>query len=316
MSKYLPWILLGVCLAFAVPFFYKQVVDNNSLKQALLSASQELTEAKLEIGRAETRIADAKGMVSKLEKTLQEEIDKRKAVVIAYGELQGVLEAEKKKVKTLTKIVYKDKPGTIDIPKGKLFIKEDDGTYSEIQQMTLEYKDFRIDIESDCLNNRLSYKLHQKFEGQYVETKLPTGQFNHYLNLWELDDKDTRVNKVALKSFVVVKTDPDKNTFHWFNPKLDILFGGGLAFNGEGTWLGELGISVASYGKTKNDLSWRFVRFGAGLTRHGFSMTFSPVQFNIARSIPLISNCWLSPYFGWDTNIGTFHAGLGISVVL
>jgi len=223
---------------------------------------------------------------------------------------------EKKKKKTITRIVYQDKE--IDLPTGKLFVKLEDGTYKKITSLTYSYKDFRIAINGDAVKKEISYKLNQRFKAVLVESKIPGGAFNHYASLYELDDKGKVVSKLTLTNFTVIKSPELPPRFMWWNPKLDLMFGGGITHRLGGVWLADIGLSFMSYGRTTNDIYWKFPRIGVGLTSgsdSGLSITLSPVQYNIGHQLPLISNLWISPFGGWDFVNQSGLVGLGISVV-
>jgi hypothetical protein len=181
--------------------------------------------------------------------------------------------------------------------------------------MSWSYKDFRITIDGDAIKQVLSYKLHQRFRGQLIETRLPTGARNHYFRLQELDDKGSVVGKLELDRFDVMRGKELSDRMMWWNPKLDLGLGFGVNQSLEESWLGDIGISLSAYGKTPDDIKWRFFRFGAGVTKSGYSLAFSPALFNLGKHLPLVSNVWLMAFGGWDFGAMKAHFGLGISVV-
>jgi hypothetical protein len=316
VSKIWQVILVAAVLGLGVLSlsFYKK---NSDLQKLATARNTELMKANLDLGRAHTKIGDANALVSKLGKRIRQEIKAREAAVASYGELQLKYEAEKKKVKTLTKIVYKDRTTekVVDLPKKKLFMRQDDGTYKEITSLLYSYKDFRIVIEGDAVKQTLSYKLTQRFRGQLVETHLPTGGKNHYATFYELDEKGKDIGKLKLEKFEVIRSEDLPRKMMWWNPKLDLAVGGGVTHKLDGIWLADVAFSLSAYGRTSDDLLWRFFRVGAGLTNNGFSLTFSPVQFNLGKHLPLISNIWLTPYGGYDFGSGAGQTGLMVGVV-
>ena len=314
MTKYL--IFIGIILVVASGATYYHYREVGSLRAMLELSNRTAQEAKLEIGRANTKLADANQTISLLTKEIQEEIRARKADIETYGKVIAEYKKAAERVKVITKIVYRDREQIVELPMGKLYMRISDRVYEEITALQWKYQDFRITLEGDCIKGELSYKLHQKFQGQFVETKLPTGAYNHYLNIWETDESGKKVGQLQLTSFEVIKRKPDKNTFKFINPKLDLGLSGGVYTSAEGTWMGDIGVSLSSHGATVNDLRWRFIRASAGLTNNGFSLNFSPVQYNLGSVLPLISNLWATPYAGYDFTHQQFHFGLGISVVL
>ena len=93
------------------------------------------------------------------------------------------------------------------------------------------------------------------------------------------------------------------------------MVGGGANSKLEGTWMADIGVSVMSYGKTPDDLLWRFARLSGGLTRHGFALNLSPAQLNLGKFLPVVSNTWILPYLGYDFGAQAAHGGLGIGLV-
>jgi hypothetical protein len=315
--KYALWVFVAIAVVAMVAYYNKQ----KRLSQSLLdSKNKELMQANLDLGRAKTDIVKQKEVqqaaMQDLDSKLKKEIKDREALITLYGKLQGELTVEKNKVKVVTQIVYRDGQ-TISIPEGKIFVKLDDGKYKEVESLTYTYEDFRINIAGDAVQKTLSYKLHQKFRGEFLETQLPGGAKNHYAKIFELDADGKDVAEIKLTSFNVLRAEDLPDHFSWFNPKLDL--GVGIASNHSFSpvVVGELGVSLSSYGKTDDDITWRLFRIGTGISNKGFSLTFSPVLYNIGKVLPLISNTWVHVFMG-----GTFgglpdvQMGVGLSVVL
>lgn len=288
----------------------------SGLRGILEQRVTELQRANLELGRAETRIGDANLMIEKLNKQVQEEIKKNQAALRLYAELEALYETEKQKVKIITKIVYKDRE--IPIPAGKIFVKLDDGTYQEVSSMKFGYNDFRINITGDAIKQELSYKLHQKFRIIFVESQLPTGDRNHYAELYEIDEQGKDVGKLTLTNFKVIRSEELKPKMMWWNPKLDLNLG--YTFSPKGLdhgWSGTVGLSFSAYGATPDDISWRFFRFGVGISQSAALLDFSPFQYNVGKKLPLISNLWIGPSVGVILNSEkkAITIGTGIGVV-
>lgn len=311
--KYIPWILVVLAVGALAFSQWRAAVATREL---LMIKNTELMKANLDLGRANTKIVDQKKLhktaLADVDRKWKAEIKKRQALVTMYAQLEGRYEAEKKKVKITTKVVTEEE--VIDLPPDGLWLKASHG-YMLVTSMPFRYRDFRIDIDGDVIKQQMSYKLHQRFHLQFIETKLPTGGRNHYAKLFELDDKGKRVGKLKLDKFEVLRAAELTNRMMWWNPKLDLGVGFGMSHKIDFSWVAELGISVSAYGKTPDDISWRFFRVGTGITKHGFSISLSPVQFNLGKYLPLISNAWLLPYGGYDFGHQAAHFGLGLSVV-
>jgi len=312
--KYIPWVIIIILLGGLAFYFWK---ENRATSLLLAIKNDKLMQSNLELGRAHTQIVNQekahKAALAEVTALWKDEIKKRKAAVSLYAQLEAKYKAEKKKVKTLTKIVYKDRE--IPIEQGKIFYLNEENEYIPVTSMTYAYKDFRITIEGDAVKQVLNYSLHQRFKAQFVETRLPSGAKNHYARVFEIDENNKEVGELELTTFEVLRAEDLPDRFMWWNPKLDLMVGGGLNSKLGGTWTGEVGFSAMAYGQTPDDIKWRFLRVGTGITNHGYSLTFSPAQLNIGEYLPVISNTWLTPYGGYDFGAGVPHAGLGVSVV-
>jgi hypothetical protein len=294
--KYLPVILIFLAISgFA---FYQWREASNALEMLRLT-NTELQQANLDLGRAHTQLANEekihKTTIDKIDASWKAEIKRREALIGLYAELEARYEAEKKKEKIVVKIVYRDT--TEELPVGKIFLKKDDGTLFPLDSMYFDYKDFRLDATGDVIKQEFSYKLHQTFRAQFIETTLPSGAKNHYAKIWELDDKGKDVEELKLSKFEVTSSEKLANSMQWWAPHVDIGVGYGLTTKIVGLLNADLGFSLSGDGK------------------NGFSMTFSPAQYNIGGPLPLVSNIWLMPYGGWDTGTSALHFGLGLGVV-
>jgi len=317
-------ILLGIAAVLTILLLsglaIKQCQTNRQLQSLIQEKNSKLMEADLTIGRAQTEIVSLKKVhsiaLANIDKKWKEEIKKREALVVLYVELQAKYEAEKLNIKVKTKVVYIDRVTTepVEIPVGKLFIKKANGDLEEAISLPWKYSDFRIDLEGDALNQTLSYKLHQRFRLQFIETKLLTGARNHYAKLWELDDKGNKLKELTVTKFEVIRGEELPDKMFWWNPKLDLGIHGGITTSGDGTVLFDLGLSTSSYGKTPNDIFIRFFRLSAQYYLNGFSVGFSPVQYNLGRHLPLVSNLWITPNLSYAPvdKVGIFSLGLSV----
>lgn len=315
--KYIPWIIVIVAVAGLAFYQWRAASSTRALLQI---KNNELQQANLELGRARTTITKQRELhktaIKNIETKWQHEIKERKALITMYADLEARYKVEKNKVKIRTKIVYRDKPGEIiDLPKNKIYVREDNGEYREITSMEWNYKDHRITITGDSIRETLSYKLHQHFSGTLLETRLPGGAYNHYFRLNELDNKGKVIGKLKLDKFEVLKVDELPNKMTWWNPKIDLHVGFGINQRIDFNWVADLGVSLSTYGRTLDDIKWRFFRAGIGVTKHGLSISFSPAMYNIAKNLPLVSNMWISPFVGFDLGAKATHFGTGIGVV-
>jgi hypothetical protein len=311
MNKiYLPLLIffISCCCAFG---FWKQTKENQQLKALLEQSSSQLTSMNLSLGRALTKEGEAKLLVDKLSKSLRKEIKAQEESIALVADIEAELQVERKKQKVVTKVEYRDRDivHEIPLPKDVLFLKTQEGDYQEVNSLKYNYKDFRIEIKGDAIKGELSYKLSQRFRAVLTQTNLLSGKKNHYIEIFEQDDKGKDIQKLELKNFKVVISSPPEKQFHWFNPKVDIGINGGLSFSLDPKWQLDVGISFLSYGRTKNDLDWRFLRIGLGYDGSDVLGSFSPVQYRL--NLPLFSNTWAFPFVSSSRVFGA-----GIAVIL
>jgi hypothetical protein len=301
---------------------------------ALLAAkNDDLMRANLELGRAQTAIVEQDTLhrttVAQLNQAIQDEIKKRNALITMYAQLEAAYNTEKKRADglatTLEEILATG--NTADLKPGTLFYKRTDGLLVEVKQLNWNYKDFRITLEGDMTPNGIkdeklevkystTYQLHQKFKVKMVEAKLPTGAVNHYAELFELDDKGAEIGKLQLTAFnVQITNEKMKRHWSWWNPKLDLVAGGAVTLKPQGAFTADIGISLSSFGVTKNDVTLRFFRFGVGYMAENAIVSFSPVQYNIGEPLPLVSNIWIVPSVGYTFGLKSTYFALGVGVV-
>ncbi|HMV01676.1 MAG TPA: hypothetical protein PLJ37_00980 [Chitinophagales bacterium] len=75
-----------------------------------------------------------------------------------------------------------------------------------------------------------------------------------------------------------------------------------------------IGVSLLSYGKSKKDNLFRFIRVGVGITSDKtFYSSVSPIMFNVGYKTNVFSNTYLYPTFGYSLK-NKFNIGLGLSL--
>jgi hypothetical protein len=169
-------------------------------------------------------------------------------------------------------------------------------------------------MSGEALSSQVTYQLDQLFKGQIIETKTKDNELKYYVKLYELNKEtneiagELQVNKVS-----ILKLD-ESSKFKLINPFLDLSLGYSTNHLLSNNLSIELGLSLSSY--ETNTLDWRFIRFGIGIVGENMSMSFSPVMYNIASNIPLITNLWILPYVGYNFNDKVEHFGIAASLVL
>ena len=306
-------VILSFCLLLTLGLLGKVAWTNYQLTSQTEVLNSELMQANLSLGRAETSFGQARDKVDELDGKLQKEIRARSALVTRYGVLQArydVLVAEREADRVRTRHAEPVICKTGKFVEGLLYQATGKKLLSPVTEHIATLTDFRIDV--DCtikpvpnkkksIPTKIGYQLHQRFGGQLVETRLPSGGINHYVQLYELDDKDRRLSNLKLKSWTVVVADELAPQWYWWAPHLDLLgfVGGGpenLPYLGA-----SVGVSFMGYGATENDLSWRVLRISGDFgTDVGIGIT--PALYNLGELIPLISNLWIGPHISKGLN--------------
>jgi len=325
MNKYLIGLILALCVALGL--LIKIAVTNQALDSANSSLNKKLMEADLTIGRAHTQIGEANKKVGSLSDQLQKEVKELKAQVTMYSELEAKYTVLKKQK---GKVVVEYLPGDpIEVPcpdvtfiRGLLYEAVTEHSMAPIRSLAARLADERLDVvcmiepypnTNRDIPFRVGYSLHFKIRGKLIETRNSTGAINHFLELYEADDKGNILGKMELTKFEVIVNDETLPHFMWWAPHLDVGFLGGYGNSNGFAAGGSIGFSGMGYGRTINDLTWRFARVSMDLSgKPGIGLT--PVLYNIGDPIPLISNVWTGPHIMWDMSqggmIGLFLGGV------
>lgn len=148
-----------------------------------------------------------------------------------------------------------------------------------------------------------------------------SGQFAFYHTLdYSVPEKGDAKYRIRITSSEYLQV-PESRKMFWWNPLLDVGVFAGANIHTFATWPGrldgafsfgaELGISFSSYGYTRADNLWRFLRVGLGYDaeRRTGHLSFSPAAFNIGDPLPLLTNLWVYPYVGMDSGGGVLVGG-------
>jgi hypothetical protein len=144
-----------------------------------------------------------------------------------------------------------------------------------------------------------------------VQSEQKDGQWNTYTESWLENNKDDASVGIKIPLKVDAEFSQLKKTsteFYWWAPHVSL--NGDINQNLEAG--AGLSFSFSGYGRTKNDLIWKFLEFGVSKTADDYWLKFSPVGYNIGESLPFISNLFLSPFVGYDSK--QFLGGLSLSV--
>ena len=304
-------------------------IDKYRSEKVATLLQEQLMEANLEIGRAKTQFGDAEKYVNELEESLQSEIKARNAEITRYGKLEAryrtaITELTGKTITTyLTGEEIKVPGDCATFTRGLLYQAITDKTLIALGVFGAAFTDHRINME--CMvhpypnRNRdipiaAKYQLDLKVIGQIVETITPEGAVNHYINLWEIDEKGDRTGKFNLKSYNVIVKDERANSFELWAPRLDIAVGLSIASGLQFLPSASIGVSTSGYGISNTNLTWRFLRLSMDISEAP-GIGFTPVLYNIGKLLPLVSNMWLGPHVSYNLE-GQWGLGLILGAVL
>ena len=315
-------VILAVLLLAASVFGYSQWELSRIHKNNFDSLAAQYQTYDQKLGRAELEVGNAKQKVSQLEKDVQAEIERYNGQVTAYGKLSAKYTALVKSKPTEVEVT-----STVEVPVKepvtpfRLFWSKSE--YDLVQlppDLKLTFKDERQDLVFFLLSRdgklvqAVEYNLHLRFTGQLAEVTLPNGKTAYYADLWEINSKGEKVTQLQFEDFSVIKQDRREQKIR-LAPHLDI---GGIAGAGlkQGNLVSglSLGVSAWGYGKTENDLTWRFPRVGLAVSSDFVAVEFDPVMYNLGSPLPVVSNIWIGPGVIW--NPSGFGLVLSLNAVL
>ncbi len=187
-------------------------------------------------------------------------------------------------------------------------------TASDGSKFPIAWAMFHPNKEKDKLWKTGTYPL--KFYTDIIETEQPSGKYSRYVELNIRNDrmKETRGNIYPLKITDVkwAKNPIKTKHFYRWNPRIGIQ----AIFTSE-FFAPALDLSIASYGRTKRDMDWRFIipSIGGANNKDGTEIVFgfTPIQWNFGNIVPLVENMFLGPTVAWDTK-GMMSYGAGFSI--
>jgi hypothetical protein len=303
--------------------FYKTI---RSLKEDNENLNSQLSNADLELGRAATLKTSLYNEIDMLDDQIKLHIKKNSELITEVAKWKA-----KQAISGETKVVIEEK--AIEIPVEinleDLGIESNQFYYTRVSSMgtlfyplgdELKFEDFRlkatIGFNDGLLSNKpgltLKYDFVQELYGTLVRTVNQNGNVSFYLKLKAQTTTD-KYEDIPLASFEVVTKDLSEKKFNWFNPKLDLGFISGIDSSFTLKSGATFGTSIMSYGKTDNDLSWRFIRLGLDVRNTSLGLNFTPVMWNFGDVIPLISNLWIGPQGSIDL---TKNSSLGLLITV
>lgn len=161
-----------------------------------------------------------------------------------------------------------------------------------------------------------------EYHSRVIQSEQEDGQINtrtevHFENNKDKASKGIEVPiKITSSEYKQLRKE-DKEFYLWaphINFNVDFGIGGFDVMGDSGNPIVPgISVSMSGYGRTKNDLDWKFVEVGLSSNGDDTYFKFMPFSYNIGNHIPLISNTFLGPFVGYSTE-GESVYGFGLSI--
>jgi len=166
--------------------------------------------------------------------------------------------------------------------------------------------------------NQWKYGIYQlDYKSEVIQSEQRDGQINTYTKIWFENNKRKQSKgyevPITISSSQYSQLKKETTEFYWWAPHISLNLDATYSSETDMIGAGGLSINLMGYGRTKNDLIWKFVEFGASTNGDDTYFKFSPVAYNIGEHIPLVSNTFLGPFVGYSIDGDTMF-GLSLSV--
>ena len=241
----------------------------------------------------------------KINPVVEKKIKQNKAKVKNTGTIKGSLAGKTSKGKSDKKVIA--------------IIPNDQNQYFEkdIKNGDLIWASATFFPNKDADNQWLTVIPKFSFNTTVTRAEDRNGTITNYAEMTLSSNGKTIPINIDSANFKEIR--PVGNQMFWFDPHLD--FGLGWSTN---TFGPELGVSLSGYGITKNDLIFRGPEIGVGFSWNNNNATntqsktwafVEPIEFNVGRYLPLLSNVWMGPEVTvpFSTNV-TNSLGYGAAI--
>jgi len=287
--------------------------------------------------QANTEIVNSlKDEIAKLKKEnntalnqMLDEIKKRDEKITNMGLTIAKMDGDLTKIRVAADKTYKvgtDDPNAYEFKKVMYGFKDDKGKETEVPVAWVQYFPNR---EADKQWKTGVYDL--DYYVRTVQSTQKDGQLNTNTQIWFENERDaaSRGVKVPLdiKSSEFKQLKKEDKEFYWWAPHInlnvDVGFGlgslsGGSSDSSTSTLVaGGISFSAMGYGRTKNDLTWRFLDLGISTNGNDIYTKFTPFTYNLGEVLPLISNTHIGPFIGYSfsgDSKGDILFGIGLSI--
>jgi hypothetical protein len=312
-SKVISIVKLAVIIIVAGFLYYQFDHILEMLKQPIPPAPQivQITDNawRVEFEASKRKVEELTQKLEESDSLILAEVQKRREQIDEIGRIEAELKQTVELLNRRSEHVYLKGKKT-DHHFKKIYAKASDGTKFPIAWAMFHPNQ----PDPEKLWKTGTYPI--KFETDIIETEQPSGKYSRYveLNITNNQMKETKGNRYPLKITNIewAKNPIKTKRFYLWNPRLAFQ----ALFTNE-IFAPSLDLSLASYGRTKRDMDWRFFIPSIGAANKDDSTEvvfgFTPVQWNFGNIVPLVENAFIGPTIAWDTE-GEVSYGVGFSI--
>lgn len=332
IAKGLIFIFFIICLVFAglkaYSWFNAVQMNQNAAELARLEEARKYQEYSSSVVKAHTEIVNSlKADIERLRKEgdearkkLLDDIKKRDEKINNLGEVVASLEGKSKELRVAADRKYEGKtaedPNAYEFKTVDKKFTDTKGNEKEVPVAWAMYypnrpEESRWKVGAEPL----------EYHTIVIQSEQKDGQFNTHLDSWAENTrtKEKIPMKIEMAEFKQLKKE-DKEFYWWaphINLNVDLAFGTSSLPDESSDFIaaGGLSFSVMGYGRTTNDLTWRFLDLGVSTNGDTTYAKFTPFAYNVGEVLPVISNTFIGPFVGYG--FGGDHewiAGVGISI--
>lgn len=330
--KGLIFLFFIVCLVFVgfkgYAWFSGLQAGQNAVEQAKLDEARKYQEFASNIVRANTELVNSlKADIEKLRKEGSEErkkllddIKKRDEKINNLGEVVSTLEGKSKELRVAADRKYEGRstedPNAYEFKTIDKTFTDNKGDSKEVSIAWAMYypnrsEETRWKVGAEPLD----------YHTIIIQSEQKDGQYNTRLESWAENTrtKEKIPMKIELAEFKQVKKN--EKEFYWWAPRLSLNVDLGVGTSNlpdsssDFVAAGGVSFSMMGYGRTTNDLTWRFLDFGISTNGNTTYAKFTPFTYNVGEILPLINNTFVGPFVGYGfSGDNDWLFGLGISV--
>lgn len=332
IAKGLIFVFFVICLIFAglkaYAWFNTIQANQNAAELARLDEARKYQEYSANVVKAHTEIVNSlKADIERLRKEgdearrkMLDDIKKRDEKITNLGEVVASLEGKSKELRVSADKKYEGKsvedPNAYELKFIEKRFTDGKGNEQEVPVAWAMYypnrpEDKRWKVAAEPL----------EYHTIVVQSEQKDGQVNTQLESWAWNTrtKEKIPMKIELAEFKQVKKN-DKE-FFWWAPRLSLNVDLGVGTSSlpdessDFIAAGGLSFSVMGYGRTTNDLTWRFLDFGISTNGDTTYGKFTPFTYNVGEVLPLVNNMFVGPFVGYSfSGENEWIVGLGISI--